>query len=310
MKVHFGTDNIPPISYAVVTSGTFDGVHLGHQKIIRQLNELSHKHSGESVVLTFWPHPRMVLHPNDHNIKLLSTLEEKIILLEKYGINHLVILPFTKEFSLLSSENFIQDILIDKIQTKELVIGFDHRFGKNREGSYQYLIQHQDKYPFKITEIAKHDVENIDISSTKIRSALSEGDIQLATKLLGHTYSLSGKVVLGDQLGRKIGFPTANLQSLEEHKLIPVDGVYAVQIKLAQHTYNGMLNIGFRPTVSGIKRTIEVNIFDFNSDIYGEEISIYFVKLIRKEKKFQDIHALKDQLIEDKHIAQTILTSH
>jgi len=309
MKVHFGTDNIPPISYAVVTSGTFDGVHLGHQKIIRQLNELSKTHDGESVVLTFWPHPRMVLNPTDHNIQLLSTLEEKIALLEKYGIDHLVILPFTKEFSLLSSEKFIQEIVIDKIQTRELVIGYDHRFGKNREGSYQYLIQHQDKYPFKITEIAKHDVENIDISSTKIRVALSEGDIPLASKLLGHAYSVTGKVVLGDQLGRKIGFPTANLQSLEEHKLIPMDGVYAVRVKIDSSNYLGMLNIGFRSTVNGIKRTIEVNIFDFNSDIYGKEISISFEQLIRKEKKFQDIHALKDQLIEDKHIALKILTS-
>lgn len=307
MKVHFGLDDIPSLKNAVVTSGTFDGVHLGHQKILSRLIDLASETNGESVVISFWPHPRFVLSAKKPDLKLLSTIKEKIDLLEKTGIDHFVIIPFTKEFSLLSSEQFIQDILINKIQTKNLVIGYDHRFGRNREGGFDYLVANQHKFPFQIEEIPEQDIDDLEISSTLIRKALQEGNVAKAQKLLGHSYSLRGNVALGDQLGRKINFPTANIAIEQEEKLIPDDGVYAVKIKVGKQLLNGMLNIGFRPTVNGVQRTVETHIFNFEEDIYTQEIEVFFYDRIRKEKKFIDIHALKNQLVEDKKEAERIL---
>src|SRR5690606_18085299 len=230
MKIHEGLENIPPIKDAVVTLGTFDGVHLGHQKILSRIRTIADDIQGETVLVTFWPHPRLVLYPQDHKIHLLSSFEEKNILLRKYGVDHLIIIPFTTEFSQLSSEEFIQQILVDKIQTKVLVIGYDHRFGKNREGGFEHLMANKVRYGFDLEEIPREDVDKIGISSTKIRKALAEGKVEIAREFLGRDYELKGIVIKGQQLGRSIGFPTANLKIFHDYKLIPGDGAYAVTV--------------------------------------------------------------------------------
>lgn len=284
---------------AIVTTGTFDGVHIGHQTILKRLVEVARKENGESVLITFFPHPRMVLQ-KDLDIKLLNTVSEKIALLSKTGIDHLLVFPFTKEFSRISSIDFVRDILVNKIGTKKLVIGYDHQFGRNREGSFQHLVEYGPVYGFEVEEIPAQDIEDTAVSSTKIRKALTEdGDIKTAGKYLGDLYHLSGIVVGGKKLGSKIGFPTANIKIEEDYKLIPKDGVYAVQLEIDKQFYKGMLNIGKRPTVDGSTRTIEVNIFDFSREIYNHEIKLCFVDRIRDEHKFEDLDALKVQLDKD-----------
>ena len=283
MNVYYGIQEFKKLENAVVTSGTFDGVHLGHQKILKRLNEVAELTNGESVVITFYPHPRSVISPDNQIVKLLSTLEEKIELLEKSGVDNLLIVPFTREFSELSSEEFIQKILIDTIGTKTLVIGYDHRFGKNREGGFDYLKLNKEKYGFQIEEISRQDIENVGVSSSKIRKALQEGDVPSADHFLGRNYSLSGVIVKGKQLGRTIGFPTANIQVREIAKLIPLDGVYAVKVYYKDEAFGGMLNIGNRPTVDGTFQTVEVNIFDFDQEIYGEKLTVEFLQKIRNE---------------------------
>jgi riboflavin kinase/FMN adenylyltransferase len=300
MKIYHGLDDFTRLSYAVVTSGTFDGVHVGHQKILKRLTELAQKNNGETVVITFWPHPRLVLHPEDESLKLLNTFEEKTELLKAQGIQHLVRIPFTKEFSHLTSEEFIVKILVNTIGTKKLVIGYDHRFGKNREGSFEQLKLNAPRYGFEVEEIPRQDIDHIGVSSTKIRQSLECGDLDTATHLLGMYYSLTGRVVKGDKLGRLLGFPTANIEVDTKYKLIPCDGIYAVTVKHEHQSYGGMLYIGNRPTINGTKRNIEVNIFDFDKDIYGESITIYFHKLIRGDIKFTDLEELKLQLYKDK----------
>lgn len=307
MKIYEGLDAFPRLNYAVVTSGTFDGVHLGHQKIIARLKETAARHKGETVLLTYWPHPRFVLNPDNKDLQLLSTFEEKAALLETYGIDHLVKIPFTKEFSKLSSEEFIRQILIDKIHTQKLVIGYDHRFGRNREGGFEHLKANAAQYGFEVEEIPRQDIDEVGISSTKIRKALTKGEIQNANRLLNHPYSIEGEVVNGEQLGRKMGFPTANIAIREKYKLIPADGVYAVKVDRNGQQLNGMLNIGNRPTFNGQSKTIEVHIFDFDQQIYGEKLRISFVGQIRKEKKFSDLEELKKQLKKDEEIARNML---
>ncbi|PWK26590.1 riboflavin kinase/FMN adenylyltransferase [Arcicella aurantiaca] len=307
MNVYYGLEEFKKLENAVVTSGTFDGVHLGHRKILNRLIEVAQQTEGESVVLTFYPHPRTVISPDNKVVNLLSTLDEKIELLEKSGIQHLVIIPFTREFSELSSEEFIQKILIQTIGTKTLVIGFDHRFGKNREGSFEYLKVHKANYGFEIEEISRQDIENIGVSSSKIRKALQDGDIQLADHFLGRNYSLSGVIVKGKQLGRTIGFPTANIQVREIAKLIPTTGVYAVKVGYNGNELKGMLNIGNRPTVDGTFQTIEVNIFDFDREIYGENLTVEFIQKIRNEQKFNGLDELKAQIAKDKITCTEIL---
>lgn len=287
----------------MVTTGTFDGVHLGHQQIIKRLREIAEKEGGETVLLTFSPHPRMVLFPDSNEIKLLTTEHEKIELLEKYGIDHLIIHPFTKEFSRLSSLEFVRNILVNKIGTSKLVIGYNHHFGRNREGKFEHLKEYGPVYGFEIEEIPAQDVDNINVSSTKIRNAIKNGDIFTANLFLGHQYSLRGVVVEGDKIGREIGFPTANIMVKETYKLIPGDGVYAVDVYVNNVEYKGMLNIGIRPTLDKHENVTEVNIFDFDQNIYGEEIVINFRKRIRDEVKFNDLSSLKNQLIKDKLIA-------
>ena len=310
MNVNYGIQEFKKLENAVVTSGTFDGVHLGHQKILKRLNEVAELTNGESVVITFYPHPRSVISPDNQIVKLLSTLDEKIELLEKSGVNHLLIIPFTREFSELSSEEFIQKILIETIGTKTLVIGYDHRFGKNREGGFDYLKLNKEKYGFGIEEISRQDIENVGVSSSKIRKALQEGDVPSADHFLGRNYSLSGVIVKGKQLGRTIGFPTANIQVREIAKLIPLDGVYVVKVYYKAKTFGGMLNIGNRPTVDGTFQTVEVNIFDFNQEIYGENLTVEFLQKIRNEQKFNGLDELKDQIVKDKITCKVILNDH
>jgi riboflavin kinase / FMN adenylyltransferase len=309
MNVYYGIKDFTKLDNAVVTSGTFDGVHLGHQKILNRLNEVAVETNGESVVITFYPHPRSVISPDNQTINLLSTLDEKIELLEKSGVNHLVIIPFTREFSELSSEEFIQNILIEAIGTKTLVIGFDHRFGKNREGGFDYLKENKARYGFEIEEIPRHDLENVGISSSKIRKALNEGDVPTADHFLGRNYSISGVIVKGKQLGRTIGFPTANIQVREIAKLVPADGVYAVKVYYREEEFGGMLNIGNRPTVDGTFKTIEVNIFDFDREIYGETLKVEFLQKIRNEQKFNGLDELKGQIAIDKETCLAIIKS-
>ncbi|MFY0606698.1 MAG: bifunctional riboflavin kinase/FAD synthetase [Cyclobacteriaceae bacterium] len=294
-------------SGSVVTSGTFDGVHVGHQKILKRVVTKARSNEIQSVVLTFWPHPRFVLGKGKSDLKLLTTFEEKVEMLSESGIDYLVKIPFTKEFSELSSQDFIQKILIDGLNTKELVIGYDHRFGKNREGGFDYLMKHSESYGFNISEISRKDIEDVAVSSTSIRNALAEGVIDVANEHLGRRYSLSGFVKDGDRIGRSIGFPTANIEVPESYKLIPADGAYAVYVFHINNRYQGMLNIGQRPTVSGQERRIEVNIFNFDSDIYNQRISIQFVKRLRGEQHFASIEELKNHLSLDKQRATEIL---
>lgn len=307
MKIYHGLEDFVRLENAVVTSGTFDGVHVGHQKILARLRETASKIDGESVVITYWPHPRLVLHPHDSTLKLLNTFEEKAERLKAQGVQHLVRIPFTKEFSQLSSEEFITQILVQTIGTKKLVIGHDHHFGKNREGSFEQLKQNASAYGFEVEEIPRQDVDHIGVSSSKIRRALEAGDIETATHFLGNPYSITGRVVVGDKLGRILGFPTANIEIETAFKLIPSDAIYAVTVEYAHQLFKGMLYIGNRPTVHGIKRNIEVNIFDFNREIYGESLTINFHQLIRSDSKFNDLEELKNQLMLDKSDALKIL---
>ena len=309
MNIYSGVDQFPKLAYPVVTSGTFDGVHIGHQKILNRIKEISEDANGETVLITFWPHPRIILFPGDNQLRLLSSFEEKAELLEKFGVDHLVKIPFTPEFSKLSSAEFVEQYLVDKIKTRKLVIGYNHRFGRNREGSFEYLAKNASIYGFEVEEIPKQDVDHVAVSSTIIRKALAEGDVSHANLYLGRPYDLEGRVVKGDQLGRKIGFPTANLQVYEPSKLIPADGSYAVYAHYQGKRSQGMMNIGYRPTVNGRERTIEINIFDFDKDIYDHTLKIQLIDQIRQEKKFDDLQELKKQLLEDKKKALQILNA-
>jgi riboflavin kinase/FMN adenylyltransferase len=301
VQVHYNLSDFPNLSFPVVTTGTFDGVHLGHQTIIARLKELSLKFEGQSVVITYHPHPRMVLQPNNTELELLNTLPEKIARLEQLGVDHLLIIPFDSTFASLTSEEFIRKILVDIVHTRKLVIGYDHHFGKNREGSFDHLVEYGPRYGFDVEEIPAQDIDQVAVSSTKIREALRKGDIQAANRYLGYSYPFNGKVMKGRQLGRKIEFPTANLEIVPNRKLIPSNGVYAVNVIVDNAIYNGMMNIGFRPTVSDEKvRTIEVHIFDFDNDLYEKEIKVRMIKRIRDEIRFNGIDELREQLKKDK----------
>jgi riboflavin kinase/FMN adenylyltransferase len=300
MKIYHSLDDFTALTNAVVTSGTFDGVHVGHQKIVHRLKEIAARTSGETVVITFWPHPQMVLHPENTSLKLLNTFEEKAALLKREGVQHLLRIPFTKEFSLISSQDFIQKILVETIGTKTLVIGYDHRFGHNREGSFEQLKLNAPSYGFEVEEISRQDVDHISVSSSKIREALAKTDVETATHLLGRPYSITGQVVKGDQLGRVLGYPTANIEIDSLYKLIPADGIYAASVMHENKMFKGMLYIGPRPTVNGTKRVIEVNIFEFDKEIYGESITLFFHRWLRGDKKFDGLDGLKQQLHLDK----------
>lgn len=307
MKVIRDINDFPQLSYPVVTSGTFDGVHIGHQKILKRVKECTRQSNGQSVVITYWPHPRLVLFPEDNDLMLLSTIEERIEELRNFGIDYLLIIPFTKEFSRTSSRKFITDVLVRTINTKVLVIGYDHRFGKNREGSFENLKARSAQYGFEVEEIPRQDIDDIGVSSTKIRKALEDGDIQTANRYLGRNYTFTSEVVEGNKIGRTIGYPTANLALPKNHKLIPAHGVYAVWVRMEESRYGGMMNIGFRPTVDGKQLTLEVHILDFNQYIYGQSLTVEFVEHIRKEQKFDGLEALKAQLAKDKEATASVL---
>lgn len=308
MKVYHSLEEFTPLQNAIVTSGTFDGVHLGHQKILTRLKETAKKEGGETVVITFWPHPRLIVSPHSDGIQLLSTLDEKIELLEDFGIDHLLILPFTRKLSEMSSERYVQQVLIKAIGTRTLVIGYDHRFGKNREGGFDYLKANKERFKIEIEEIPRQEIENLTISSTKIRKALLNGNISEAKGLLGRNYSFSGLVKKGRQLGRTIGFPTANVHHDKTYKLIPEKGVYAVKVFLRSKEYSGVMNIGSRPTVEGEGITQEVHIFNFNDDIYGEKLKVEIIAFLRQEKKFGNIKDLIDQIRIDCEHAKTFFS--
>lgn len=309
MKIYHGLDEFKKLDYAVVTSGTFDGVHFGHQKILERLDEITKQNGGESVLLTYWPHPRLVLYP-DQEIFMLSSIEEKAELLSRKHIDHLVIIPFTEQFSSLSSEAFIKKILVKKIGTKKLVIGYDHKFGKNRSGSFEELKKDGPIYGFEVEEIPKQMIENNAVSSTKIRKALSKGEVDIANEYLGRPFCIHGKVIEGDKIGRTLNFPTANIEVTFKHKLIPSEGIYAVMVFIDEESYQGMLNIGYRPTFGGTQKRVEVNIFNFEKDIYNQEIKVEFYHKIRSEIKFQNVGALKSQLQKDKLEVLSILKNH
>ncbi|WP_373513001.1 bifunctional riboflavin kinase/FAD synthetase [Persicitalea sp.] len=303
MKVYHTLESFEPLPNAVVTSGTFDGVHQGHRKILSRLSEAAAQRRGETVVLTFWPHPRMVVSEDSHGLQLLSTIEEKTELFRELEIDHLIISPFTRAFSELSPTEFIQQVLVDRIGTKRFVIGYDHRFGRNREGSFEFLQKVAPDFGFEVEEISRQDIDELAISSTRIRNALLRGDVQEASDLLGRPYQFSGVVVKGKQLGRTLGYPTANIDVKENYKLIPANGVYAVKVMHQGEVLRGMLNIGVRPTVDGTSRTIEVNVFDFDQDVYGERLVVELFAYLRPEMKFGNLEELVAQLAEDKQKA-------
>jgi len=290
------------IAKPFVTVGVFDGVHLGHQLIFNELNKFAKSNDGESAVVTFWPHPKMIIDNSCNDLMMITSMDEKLDLIEKLGIDHLIILPFSKAFSQLSSMEFIEQYLYNTLHAKGLIVGFNHRFGKDREGDFSVLQQYAHKYQFKIQKVEALSIDNVDISSTLIRNVLLKGQIELANLYLAHNFSLNGQVVMGKQIGRSIGFPTANIKQDFSFKIIPADGVYAVKVLARGVEYPGMLNIGNRPTVNsgGENKSIEVHLLGFNDDLYGEEIRVSFFSRIRDEVKFKNIEELKSQLDRDK----------
>jgi len=300
MKIYRSIEDYDEDKRSVVTIGTFDGIHLGHQKILSRLIKSSKNKDLNSVVLTFFPHPRIIL--NKYNeVKMIDTLDEKIIHLNEIGIDSLVIHPFDKNFSLLSANQFIKDFLVDKLKIKHIIIGYDHRFGKGREASVTDLKNYADDYDFTVEEIKAQEIEKITVSSTKIRNSINQGDIKTTEKYLGRSFNLTGKIVKGDGLGKKINYPTANIFIEESYKIIPKDGVYLVETIIEDKLFNGMMNIGHRPTIGTNVKSIEVHLFNFNEDIYGQVISIKMISKIRDEKKFSSIQALKEQLVKDEN---------
>jgi riboflavin kinase/FMN adenylyltransferase len=336
MQIYYDIREFQPLQNAVVTIGTFDGVHLGHRKIISRLQEIARECDGETVILTFFPHPRMILHPEDQNLKLLNTITEKAQLLAALGIDHLIITPFSRDFSNLSAKEYIREMLVERIGTKKIVIGYDHRFGKDRSGGLAELQQFAPVYGYEVEEILEQDVNEVAVSSSRIRKALLQGEITLANQFLGYAFFITGKVIRGDQIGRTLGYPTANLFIEESYKLIPADGIYAVSVvgfgegerlkgerrKAKGETEKdlsaanslspgegwgeaskklfGMAYIGHRPTINGMTRNIEVNIFDFDGDIYNQTLQMSFHAFIRHDIKFPGLEELTQQLGRDK----------
>ena len=319
MQVHRDIDNLPLFNNAVVTIGTFDGVHVGHRQIINKLKVEAIKVNGESVIITFHPHPRKVISSAILGVRLINTLEEKIEVLSGLGVDHLVIVPFTDAFANQTAEEYIRDFLYEKFHPDTVIIGYDHRFGRERLGDYKLLEKTAPQFGFKIKEISKHILEEIAISSTNIREAVLHNDIAMANKLLGYTFFFEGEVIHGNKLGRQLGYPTANLKVQDPEKIIPGDGIYAVYVSIKRGIqneeavmdevnsfpfedlqYKGMMSIGFRPTVDGKHRVIEVNVFDFNKDIYGKTMRVYVKKFLRAEVKFNTLEELVKQSDQDK----------
>jgi len=314
MNIYRNLEDFIPLDNAVVTIGTFDGVHVGHQKILSTLKAAAQASKGETVLLTFFPHPRMILHPEDDSLRLISDIEEKVQLLAEAGIDHLIITPFTRDFSNQSPEEYIREVLVGKIGTKKIVIGYDHRFGKDRTGSLKDLLAYAEIYGYTVEQIPEQDINDVAVSSTKIREALIKGDINTANSYLGYPFQLTGNVIRGNQLGRNMGYPTANLQVQESHKLIPAYGIYAIEAAIIEpmniktgpyvplppeHEISGMGYIGTRPTVDGVSRSIEVHLFDFNEDIYGKTLRVKFLHFVRHDQWFESMEELIEQMAVD-----------
>ena len=306
MKVIYGIDNYKPLNSCALTIGTFDGVHVGHQKIIKRLVSVSKKKNLHPVVLTFFPHPRMILQ-SETSIKLIDTLEEKIHLLKKLNIGTLIIHPFSKSLSRMTANEFIRDVIVKSLSVRYLIIGYDHRFGRNREATVDNLINCGFTYGFEVEKIEAKEIESVNVSSTKIRNAITTGDINKANKYLNRPFRITGKVVTGNGIGRKIDFPTANIFITEDFKLLPNDGVYFVKSSIKSRCFFGMMNIGFRPTVNGKVRTTEVHYFNFNENLYDKKIEIEVLDLIRKEKKFYSLEDLEKQLVSDKKLCENLI---
>lgn len=307
MKIFRGIKHFQPFANPVVSIGTFDGVHVGHKTIIDRLNEEANRLNGQSLLITLWPHPRLVVESNKSHLRLLNTLEEKCQLLEKMGLQNLLILEFDYDFSRTSSDDFVRKILVEALNAQKIIIGYDHHFGRNREGSLEVLRQYVPIFGFEVEETPAQQIDEINVSSTKIRQALQGGDIQKAREYLGYEYYLSGVVEHGYNRGTKIGFPTANVRVDHPNKLIPADGVYAVKAKVNEKWYGGMMNIGERPTFEESERSLEVHLFDFDSDIYDTGITIEFWSWVRSEEKFDGVDSLKNQLSKDEAKARSLL---
>lgn len=312
MKIYRNLDEFEPLENAIVTIGTFDGVHIGHQKILKRLVNCAKESGGESVLLTFFPHPRLIINPDDEGLRLINDIDEKTHQLALAGLDHLIITPFTRDFSNQSAEEYIRNVLVNKLGTKSIIIGYDHHFGKDRKGSIKDLIHFSSIFDFQVQEIPKQDIDDVAVSSTRIREALIKGDILTANKYLGYPFELTGTVIRGDQIGRQIGFPTANIHVHEPHKLIPAYGIYAVEVEIfpeltgiaygmydspkPETTKKGMCYIGTRPTVDGMNRKIEVNLLDFKENLYTKTIRIKFLEFIRHDERFDSLEAMQEQI--------------
>ncbi len=308
MRIFRKLDALPTFKNSILTIGTYDGVHFGHQQIVHRINELAAEHQGESILITFHPHPRTIVNTSQA-VQLLSPLEEKLSLLKKYGVDNVVVVPFTRAFSAQSPEAYIRDFLVQKFSPKIIVIGYDHRFGNKRKGDIGLLEKMSSEFKYEVEQISPQAIDDLAVSSTKIRNALAAGDVKKAANYLGHPYEIRGVVTRGKQLGRRIGFPTANVQSEDQDKLIPKNGVYAVKVKVRETEHMGMLNIGIRPTVDDSRLvSIEVNIFDFDLNVYGDKISIQLIDQLREEKKFGDLQELIAQLQRDEQLSRKILS--
>jgi riboflavin kinase/FMN adenylyltransferase len=315
MKIYRNLDEFKPLDYAIVTIGTFDGVHVGHQKILNKLTELAKDNTGETVLLTFFPHPRLIINPDDDTLRLINDIEEKAERLALAGIDHLIITPFTRDFSIQTPEEYISNVLVNKIGCKKIVIGYDHHFGKDRKGTIKDLIHFSEIFDYSVDQIPEQDIEDVAVSSTRVRESLIKGDITTANKYLGYPFELTGTVIKGDQIGREIGFPTANLHVHEAHKLIPAYGIYAVEVEIYPRTTEivtgdyfepepervakGMCYIGTRPTVDGMNRKIEVNLLDFNDDLYSKTIRVKFLEFIRHDQWFESLELMQEQIKKD-----------
>ena len=306
MQIYTNVDHLPVFKNAVLTIGTFDGVHLGHKKILEHLITSAKKVNGSAVLITFYPHPKKVVKIGKNTVYMLCTQQEKYALLERYGIKTIVVVPFDEKFAAQTPDEYIRHFLVNKFHPHTIIIGYDHRFGKGRTGDYNLLEQKAESYNFLVKEIPEKLIKDVVISSTKIRDALLDGNIETATEYLGYHYFFSGKVIKGNKLGRTIGYPTANIKINEAGKLVPGNAVYAVDIALDSRNFKGMMNIGTRPTVGGTKRVIEVNIFDFDEEIYGKPITIFLKKWLRSEKKFNGLDELKVQLAKDEALARKV----
>lgn len=310
MQVHRDIESLPKFTNAVITIGSYDGVHIGHRKIIQKLNAKAKKIDGESVIISFHPHPRKIIYPNDKSLVLLNTVDEKIALLSKLGVDHLVLVPFTIEYSQQHPLEYIENFIVKNFSPSCIVIGYDHRFGKNREGNIDLLKENSDRLGYQIEEIKKQNIDDIAVSSTRIRASIQDGNIAEANRLLGSCYRFSGIVIHGEKVGEFLGFPTANLELTDEHKLVPSEGIYAVRINIESNEYEGMMYIGKKPTLHEENdNSIEVNIFNFKDSLYDKEIQVEIVDFVREDKKFDSLEELKAGIAADKVKVELILAS-